>query len=332
MPWLKKQLPVFILFLFVYTAYFFTHIPVTPKTSHVLSADTQVTLFTQPDSGEAPVVSILDKAQKEILMVVYLLSDKQVIASLEQAQARGVHVVVMLEQHPFGGGNLNQKTAEELKSKQVEVGWASPDFSLTHQKSIIVDQTYLFILNQNLTTAAFSKNREYNILDTNPTDIQEVRNMFIADWQRKPFTPSQTHLIISPKSSRDGITQLIQNTQKSLDIEVEIISDESIINELLSLATTRQIRLITPTFSQISSNEEAVRKLAAGGVLVRLLSSPYVHAKLILSDQKAYIGSVNLSSQSMDENRELGIMIEQPEIIQTLRTDFETDWAKGKTL
>jgi phosphatidylserine/phosphatidylglycerophosphate/cardiolipin synthase-like enzyme len=34
----------------------------------------------------------------------------------------------------------------------------------------------------------------------------------------------------------------------------------------------------------------------------------------------------------MDENRELGIMIEQPEIIQTLRTDFETDWAKGKTL
>jgi phosphatidylserine/phosphatidylglycerophosphate/cardiolipin synthase-like enzyme len=333
MPWLKKQLPFLLLLLLVYGSYFFTHVPTPVNHTQILGADTNLTLFTQPESGQAPIVTALDNAQKEVLMEMYLLSDKQIIASLENAASRGVKVVVMLEEHPFGGGNLNTKTASELKSHGVQVGWSSPDYALTHQKSIIIDQTYVFILNQNLTVAASSKNREYNIIDTNLEDVQEVRNIFIADWQRKTYIPKRAHLLVSPINSRDTIANLATTSVQTIDIEAEVITDPKIVTLLTELAKTRHIRLITPTLSQISSNEDSLRELKNIGVNVRVLSSPYMHAKLIITDsKKAYIGSVNLTTQSMDENRELGIILTDQTIIQTLLKTYEADWEKAKPL
>ena len=45
--------------------------------------------------------------------------------------------------------------------------WTNSTFSLTHEKSIVIDKNKAFILNQNLTASSFSKNREYDVLDTN---------------------------------------------------------------------------------------------------------------------------------------------------------------------
>ena len=101
-------------------------------------------------------------------------------------------------------------------------------------------------------------------------------------------------------------------------------------SQLIEKAKTAQIRLLTPTANQISSNVDSLKKLKAGGVLVKTLSSPYIHAKLILvDDQKAYVGSVNLSTQSMDKNRELGIIIQRSDTINTLFSSFQKDWDKG---
>ena len=333
MPGLKKQLPFLLLLSIVYLSYFFIHIPQPENKHKVLSANTNLVLFIQPESGHQPILDVLSSAQKEILMSIYLLSDKQIIQALIDAKQRGVRVVVMMEEHPFGGGNLNSKSAEQLKKAGIDVGWSNPDFSLTHQKSIVVDRTQAFILNQNLTAAAFSKNREYNILDTNPEDVQEIRTMFIADWERKAFTPKNPHLLISPHTARSGITQLLSKSTKSIDMEVEIISDKAVLTQLIDLAQTHTIRVLAPTITQISSNQDKLERLSAHGIQVRVLSSPYIHAKLIIIDGKeAYIGSVNLSSQSLDENRELGIVLDQEEILQTLTATFEADFAKGTPL
>jgi phosphatidylserine/phosphatidylglycerophosphate/cardiolipin synthase-like enzyme len=99
---------------------------------------------------------------------------------------------------------------------------------------------------------------------------------------------------------------------------------------LLEKAKTVNIRLLVPTASQISSNVDSLKKLKQGGVIVRTLSSPYIHAKLILVDSgKAYVGSVNLSTQSMDKNRELGIVIQSSDAINNLFSTFQKDFDKG---
>jgi cardiolipin synthase len=330
----KKLLYYFALLLIVCVWYIFTHVHAQQQTkTNVLGASSNLTLYEQPDTGHEPIVDAIKNAKKEVLVEVYLLSDKQIIQALEDARSRGVDVKVMMEQHPFGGGSLNQKTKTQLDSAGVSTKWSSPSFKLTHEKSITIDASETFILSQNLTASSFSKNREHDILDTNPTDVTEVRTIFIDDWERKDFTPPQnTNIIESPDTSRPAIMDLVTNAAKSIDAETEKIDDIALVHELSDKAKTIPVRLLVPTLKQLSSNKNALDILSSSGVQVKTISSPYMHAKMIVSDgNKAYTGSINFSSQSMDRNRELGIIMTQPDNIETLESNFEKDWSKAKT-
>lgn len=331
----KKNLLVLFLIGLVYVWFFATHLTTPNQASlQVLGANTNITLFEQPGAGREPIINAIEKAQKEILVEVYLLSDKEIIKALSEARTRGVKVNVMLEEHPFGGGNLNNKSKSELEKNNISFKWANSTYPLTHEKAIVIDGAEAFILNQNLTASAFSKNREYNVVDTNPEDVTEIRNIFINDWERKSFSPTnKTHLIVSPKTSRAALTTLITSATRTVEVEVEIIEDPQIESLLSEKAKNTTVKVIIPTLSQIPSNGDNVKRLESAGVTVKTLSSPYVHAKLILiDDQKAYVGSVNLSTQSMNENRELGIMLTQNDSVQTLDSTFESDWNKAKDL
>jgi len=328
---LKKILPTLILMAFVYGWYFFIHQQSHPSKLNVLGASTNLQLFVQPETGHQPLLDAINSAQKEILVEVYLLSDKQIISALENAKGHGVAVKVMMEEHPVGGSALNKKTQKELSADGVSTEWSDPSFALTHEKSITIDNSETFILSQNLTASAFSKNREYDILDSNPTDVAEVRNIFIDDWERKSFSaPTDTNLIESPDNSRSSLETLVNNAATSIDAETEDINDNQLIQDLSEKAKTIPVELIVPTLLQLASNEKALSELAAAGVHVRTISSPYMHAKMILTDDdKAYIGSINFSTQSMDDNRELGIILTQLDDIQTLENTFQTDWNRA---
>ena len=330
----KKYLPTLLLMIAVYAWYFFFYQPVHPKKLNVLGAQSNVALYVQPDSGHTPIIDALQSAKKEILVEVYLLSDKQIISALEDAKARGVDVKVMMEEHPFGGGNLNQKTETTLNANNIQTEWSDPAFTLTHEKAIVIDNNEALILSQNLTGSSFTKNREYDVFDTNPSDVQEVRTIFIDDWERKSFSPTpDDNIIESPNDSRAGITTLLTNAQKSIDLETEDINDSAVINLLSEKAKTMPVRLLVPTLKQLSSNQKALQELSTAGVQVKTISSPYMHAKMIVTDDaKAYVGSINFSTQSMDENRELGIILTQQDSIQKLETTFAGDWDKANTL
>jgi phosphatidylserine/phosphatidylglycerophosphate/cardiolipin synthase-like enzyme len=43
---------------------------------------------------------------------------------------------------------------------------------------------------------------------------------------------------------------------------------------------------------------------------------------------QVFIGSENFSQTSLDRNRELGILVTEPEILERLHTTFEADWTK----
>jgi len=73
-----------------------------------------------------------------------------------------------------------------------------------------------------------------------------------------------------------------------------------------------------------------VRLVTAAGVRVRRLprSYLYIHAKAIVVDgRRAFVGSQNLSAASLDDNRELGIIVADGGVIGTLEDTFREDWA-----
>jgi phosphatidylserine/phosphatidylglycerophosphate/cardiolipin synthase-like enzyme len=330
---IRKNLLILLLMLLVYGWYFLTNLSTLTQKPSVLGAASNVSLFVQPEAGEGPIFSAIDSAKSEVLVKVYLLSDKNVISSLISAKNRGVSVKILLEKHPFGGGNLNNKTKAILEKNGVLVEWSNPKYSLTHEKSIIIDKSYVYILNQNLTASAFTKNREYNVIDIDPKDVLEARNIFIADWERKDYQLSKSNLLVSPYNSRVEITALLKSTQKTIDIEMEVVEDKDIIMLLSQKAKNSTIRILAPPATKISTNGKSLKELKKAGILVKTLNSPYVHAKLIISDaKKAYIGSINFSSQSMDSNRELGIIITDKNILNSLLDTFNSDWEKGVDL
>lgn len=286
--------------------------------------------FSQPESGRMPIVTAINAAQKEILVEVYLLSDKEIISALVAAKDRGVNVQVMLEQHPFGGGNINQQTATALQQSGINFKWTNPTFALTHEKAIVIDQEQAFIMNQNLTQSSFKSNREFDIIDHNLSEVTEVRQIFLADWNRSGYTPKEASLVVSPDNARGKLAGLINSANKTLEIEAEVIQDNDMIKLLGDHGKQEEVRIILPDFKKVPANLDAAKQLKSAGVQVKTIRSPYVHAKLIIADgTHAYVGSVNLTDASLDQNREVGILVGQSDIIDSLNQSFSQDWDRA---
>src|SRR5262249_24906427 len=58
-----------------------------------------------PDAGLRPLLHSIEHAAPSLDLEVYLLSHPLIIAALRDARARGVRTRVLLEPHPFGGGD-----------------------------------------------------------------------------------------------------------------------------------------------------------------------------------------------------------------------------------
>lgn len=59
----------------------------------------------------------------------------------------------------------------------------------------------------------------------------------------------------------------------------------------------------------VKRGASAFSRLGRAGVKVRTLFAPYVHAKVLITPQTAFLGSQNLSSVSLQDNREMGMLV-----------------------
>ncbi len=67
------------------------------------------------------------------------------------------------------------------------------------------------------------------------------------------------------------------------------------------------------------------------GVQVRLLPGQplYMHAKMMVGEQVAFVGSENFSETSLQQNREMGVLLRQEAELSELRQQFAKDWARA---
>ncbi|MNZ73602.1 cardiolipin synthetase [compost metagenome] len=83
----------------------------------------------------------------------------------------------------------------------------------------------------------------------------------------------------------------------------------------------------------VRGNADVAKAWRALGAEVRFQTAPHLHAKAILVDgRRLYLGSVNLTTNSMDNNRELGLLIETPELVATVGKTINQDWARANPL
>lgn len=296
-----------------------------------------VQVFVEPDAGEAPILNAIKGAAQSVWVEVYLLTDANVMHALEDASQRGVDVRVLLEAHPYGEGSVSpQQTIETLNAAGVHAQAADPAYYYTHAKVMLIDDATAYIMTCNLSRSGLggssaAANREYGVIDTDAGDVAEVNAIFQADWNRTP-TPAltQSRLVVSPVNARTDVTALIASAKSTLHIEDEEMYDAASVQALIAAAQRGVNVEVTLPSSAASSSDEAsaVAQLTQGGVHVRYLQAPYMHAKLIVVDGTlAFTGSENFSSTSLDQNREIGVIIADTQALTTFESVFGQDWA-----
>jgi cardiolipin synthase len=294
-------------------------------------------IFVEPNAGESPVTDAIESAKHSVWLEMYILSDRKVVYALEDAANHGVDVRVMLEPNPYGTTPPTE-VMDELRAAGVKVEDSDPSFALTHEKGMIIDGTTAFIMTSNFSRSGLGgyssssnyNNREYDIVDTNTQDVQTIANIFQADWNRSSVQIGDPNLVVSPINARSDLTTLINSAKSSILIESEEMNDASI-EQALANAAKRGVKvdviLPAPSGSFGDSNSQGISAIKSGGVQVREDAALYMHAKLIVIDQQeAFVGSENFSAESLDHNRELGIIIADQGVLQTLLQTFQQDW------
>jgi cardiolipin synthase A/B len=292
-------------------------------------------VLVEPNAGPTPLVDAISSAQKSVKLEIYLLSNHNIIRALEEDANRGIEVRVILEPHPYGSDAVSvSKVLDELQAAGVQAQYSNPTFALTHEKGMLIDNSIAYIMTSNFTNSAlgtgkYAKNREYDIIDTNMPDVQAVAALFQADWNHNLASFNNTNLVVSPINARNDFSILIGNARHMLLIETEEMNDSNIEQTLISAAQHGvQVQVILPAPSGSSdSNSSGIATLTQGGISVREDPHLYMHAKMLVVDgQQAFVGSENFSAQSLDQNRELGIIVADSSVLSTLLQTFQEDW------
>jgi cardiolipin synthase A/B len=233
-------------------------------------------------------------------------------------------VRVILEEHPFGGAGGQPAIFARLGEAGIAVRWGNPVFRFTHIKMMVIDDAVTIIMNQNLTESAFSANRDFGVVTNRPDAVRTAAAIFAADWERGP-EPAPEPLVVSPTNARAALTGLVHGASASLDVYAEVLRDPEMLDALIAAERRGvKVRLLIADSSEFARERAA---LSDAGVDIRLASSLYIHAKVIVADgERAFVGSQNLSATSLDQNRELGIIVDDAVSLSRLMRTFEIDF------
>ncbi len=290
------------------------------------------TLITEPEAGPAPISKLLSSAKKSIDMTMYELVDTDAQQILIDQAAKGIQVRVILDQNLERHNNT--PTFTQLSTAGVHVVWANPVYAATHQKTITIDGKTSAILTLNLTSRYYATSRDFALIETSPRDVAAIRKTFNADFTSATITPPLgSHLVWSPTNASPALIKLIGSAQKTLDIENEEMAAPDIVSALAAAAKRGVTVSVTMTLNPAYTPEFTT--LTAAGVHIRtyLQTAPlYIHAKVILADaalptRKAFLGSENFSNASLTRNRELGLILTQRAVVQSLSTTLAADFA-----
>jgi phosphatidylserine/phosphatidylglycerophosphate/cardiolipin synthase-like enzyme len=297
-------------------------------------------LIVLPDDTAQPILEALSAAKKSLQIRMFLFTDPSLIDAVVAAKHRGVAVRVMLNPARRGGESENDETKAKLTKAGIEVKDSNPAFDLTHQKSMVIDDTIGFVESFNWETRDLTVTRDYAVITTQKTEVAEMITCFEADWERKEFNPGQhSQLIWCPNNGRERIANFIDSAKHSLWLQNERYQDTVIIERLVR-AVERGVRLHilarpphTLKKDKLVEGVGGLRIMHDVGAKVHTLKGLKLHAKMILADDKrAIVGSINLSPGSFDGRRELAIETDAHHVVKRLVKAAQVDWDNSHKL
>lgn len=292
-------------------------------------------LIVEPDDGLEPVREFVETAQNSLLIKQFTFTEPSLIEAVIDRKRAGVDVRVMLNAQRSGGDRANDETFQQLQDAAVDVQWSSPKFYVTHEKSIVVDNSSAMVATYNLMPKYFSATRDYGIITHDPLHVAQIVDVFNADWEHRDYAPSTYEgLLWSNSNSRYHMARFIDTATRRLYVQHPKYVDAVILDHIAA-AVHRGVKVkvlcggrhgisdwdVLDTFASL-------RTLRRIGVRVRKQKNLRVHAKLLIVDNaQALVGSMNIDRSAFDLRRELGVVIDDKAVVGRLADVFTSDWS-----
>ena len=274
---------------------------------------------------------IVDKirgSKKRVYLEVYILTEKRIISELLAAKNRWLDVRVILEKNVLWSPSINNKTFKTLKDSWIEVYYASDkNYVFTHSKFFITDDSYI-IWTWNMSHSTFYKNKEFYVFDDNPKNLWILERVFDDDTKWIKSVYCSENIIVSPSCSRLAFEKALWQARENIYIYAQEISDfsfEKIIKE--KALWWIKIKMILANPKIVKWNQKIIDEFKGDkNISIYIPKKFYIHAKVFVVDNKAvYIGSINFTSNSMDNNREAWIIFNNEDSWKKIIKQFSYD-------
>ncbi|MCY0885630.1 MAG: phospholipase D-like domain-containing protein, partial [Firmicutes bacterium] len=289
----------------------------------------------EPGAGPAPWLDALARARAQVDVNAYLLTDPVLLQALRADAARGVRVRVLLAAAPYRDAAAPQGTAQALAGSGVHLRQAPRRFPYDHAtKYWLVDpgqpDAEAILGSPNGTASAFDgRNLEDAVATTNPAVVRALAAVFQADWQGRPAGPAPRRTLVLSPHSTAALLGLLRTPGPVAVMGEELGDDPTVLAAMA--AKGGRLRLLLPAPLSPADRARAAA-LARQGVPVRLLAAPYPHAKLVLTAHRVFVGSQNWSLTSLQDNREVGLVLTHSSVHTQAAAWFRHWWAVAQPL
>ena len=276
-------------------------------------------LLVQPGDGVGPLVKAIENAKKSVQIVIFRFDRLEIEKALEDAVKRGVSVDALIAFTNRGGEKNLRKLEMRFLDRGVKVARTADDLIRYHGKMMIVDGKELALLAFNFTRLDSERSRSFGIVTRDEELVTEAIALFDADSKRRPYKPKSRNFLVSPVNAREELTKFIRAAKKELLIYDVRITDPEMIR-LLSEKAKDGVEVKVIGKMARSSSQISLRKLAK----LRL------HTRAMIRDGKdVFLGSQSLRELELDARREIGIIVDDAEIVAGITKTFKEDWKGG---
>jgi phosphatidylserine/phosphatidylglycerophosphate/cardiolipin synthase-like enzyme len=264
-------------------------------------------LILAPAARRDAVLQLIRSARQTLIMSLFRCDDFSIVDELAKAVNRGVRVRVLITQRARGWKEKLKDLTALLRSFGADVRPYDSPAVKYHAKYFVADDGPALVTSLNLTRKCFESTCDFLVFTDDPDVVSGLKGLFEKDsapgTMPVPVLPAE-RLILGPDNSRQRLAELLAGATSSIRIIDHRVTDPQI---LTLLADKRQ-----------------------QGVTVQIVGSSRTdglicHGRMILLDERTgIIGSIHLSTPSLDLRREVAIIVEDPKLVSELYDYFRS--------
>ncbi len=281
--------------------------------------------FRSPGESFKKEFTLFNTTTTSLDLRTYEFTHKDFKSALKKMASSDVDIRIIVENNKY---KQYQNTLKELQKyfsgtsniqlkSDIQMGT-----EYTHAKVNLIDSGFI-IQTANLTHSSFEKNREHFFLSYDTGIRNSLHTIFEKDRNGEKITMKDIHpnLVVCNINCRGVIEQLLESAENSIIIQTQYITDNTLRNILKTKKSLPEFKLLV---ADTDDNDDLIRYFWSD--YARKFTKQYNHTKMMLIDHKILLlGSMNLSSNSLDNNREIWILLLDPTIIDEFATQFYTD-------